>query len=145
MITLQDLIERFGERELIQLTNEQPRHDSVIIESVIERAISDATSEAASYLMPAGLVSLNRLGEVVYLPSPQVPEVLLLKTCDIARYYLYDNGTIDIVDKRYDAAIKWLDKVKKDPTMLTGPKSAAAINDQSAHVIASTEPTYWSM
>lgn len=119
MITLQDLISRFGESELAKLTDRQ--NYQVIDNEVIDRAIDDASSEVATYLQPAGLVEVNRLGNVVYLPSTKVPNALVLKTCDIARYYLYENGTTEIVEKRYDDAIKWLDKVKKDPTMLTGP------------------------
>lgn len=45
MITSQDLIDRFGEFELIQITNEQPRHDSVIDDVVLQGAINDAISE----------------------------------------------------------------------------------------------------
>lgn len=145
MITLQDLIDRFGENELIQLSNERPSHDSVVDTAVIDRAISDAAGEVASYLLPAGLVSVNQVGNVVYLPSAKVPAALLLKTCDIARFYLYENGIIEVVQTRYDNAIKWLDKVKKEPEMLTGPKSEAVSNEQSAHVIPNAVPSYWSM
>ena len=118
MITLQDLIDRFGSDELAKLTDRV--NYQVIDEAVIDRAINDACSEMATYLHPAGLISINRLGNMTYLPTTKPPQALVLKTCDIARYYLYENGTTEIVEKRYDDAIKWLDKVKKDPTMLTG-------------------------
>ena len=109
MITSQDLIDRFGEFELIQITNEKPRHDSVINEAVLQGAINDAVGEVASYLLSAGLVKIISAGNVVYLPSPEIPSDLKKKTCDIARYNLYDNGVTDVVQTRYDAAIKWLD------------------------------------
>lgn len=119
MITSQDLIDRFGETELAKLTDRQSYQ--VIDVAVINRAISDAESEVSTYLRSAGLVGIDTLGNVIYLKAPKVPDALVLKTCDVARYYLYENGTTGIVEKRYDDAIKWLDKVKKDPTMLTGP------------------------
>lgn len=142
MITLQDLIDRYGERELIQLTNEQPRPDSVIDTTVIDRAISDAVGEVASYLRPAGLVGVDALGNVIYTHSDELPAELALKTCDIARYYLYDNGVIDIVQTRYDTATKWLDKVKKDPSMLTGPVTKPS-NNSTVYVIPNPVPTLW--
>lgn len=106
MIALSDLIERFGAAELAQLTNRQAQFDAVIDEAVIDRAISDATGEVASYLLPAGLVRVSALGNVIYVPSGAVPDALLLKTCDIARFYLYEDGIIDVVQTRYDNAIK---------------------------------------
>lgn len=145
MITLQDLIDRFGAEELAQLTNRQAQFDAVIDEAVIDRAINDATGEVASYLLPAGLVRTGALGNVIYVPSGAIPDALLLKTCDIARYYLYGKGLTDVVQTRYDNAVKWLDKVKKEPEMLTGPKSVAVSNDQAAHVIPNAIPSYWSM
>lgn len=143
MITLQDLIERYGERELIQLTNEQPRPDSVIDITVIDRAIGDAIGEVASYLRPSGLVGVDALGNVIYTHSDELPDELVLKTCDIARYYLYDNGVIDIVQTRYDTATKWLDKVKKDPSMLTGPISEQPNTSGGITVIPNPVPNYW--
>lgn len=143
MITSQDLIDRFGEFELIQITNEKPRHDSVINEAVLQGAINDAVSEVASYLLSAGLVEIISAGNVVYLPSPEIPSDLKKKTCDIARYNLYDNGVIDVVQTRYDAAIKWLDKVKKDPTMLTGPISEQPNTSGGITVMPNPVPNYW--
>lgn len=143
MITLQDLITRFGERELIQLTNEQMRQDSVIEVAVIDRAISDAVGEVASYLRPAGLVGVNALGNIIYKPSATLPSELALHICNIARYYLYDNGTTETVEKRYTDATKWLDKVKKDPTMLTGPVAAQPDASGGITVIPNPVPDYW--
>lgn len=136
MITLQDLIDRFGEDELAKLTDRQ--NYQVIDDAVIDRAINDACSEMATYLHPAGLISINRLGNMTYLPATKPPQALVLKTCDIARYYLYENGTTEIVEKRYDDAIKWLDKVKKDPTMLTG--AVAPTTDGTSGVVVFANP-----
>ena len=119
MITLQDLIKRFGETEIAKLTDRVSYQ--VIDEAVAATAIKDAEGEVAGYLRAAGLVSKDALGNVVYRNGADLPSDLALHTCNIARYNLYDNGVTETVEKRYDDAIKWLDKVKKDPTMLTGP------------------------
>jgi phage gp36-like protein len=98
--TKQNLIDRFREDELIQLTDEAGA--GVINDTVLNQAIGDADGEINSYL--AGRYTL---------PLASVPEVLVLKACDIARYYLYDEAVPDVVQKRYDNAIAWLKLVAK--------------------------------
>lgn len=143
MITLQDLIDRFGETELAKLTDRQSYQ--VIDETVVAKAISDAEGEVASYLRSANLVSVNTVGKVIYRNGTELPSDLVLHTCNIARYNLYENGTTETVEQRYTNAIKWLDKVKKDPTMLTGP---VANSDKGGeiYVMPNMDPTatYWS-
>lgn len=111
MITLQDLIDRFGETELANLTDKE--NYAIIDETVINHAITDATAEVVGYLNPTGLIAGG-----VYLGTP--PKSLVLKVCDIARYYLYENGVTEIAEKRYKQAIDWLLLVQKNPSMLTG-------------------------
>lgn len=140
MITIQDLIDRFGKSELAQRTNRNDVFDGTVDEVVIERAINDAEGELGSYLLPTGLVA-SRLGSIYYVPSLSTPDVLIAKACDIARYYLYDDGVTDIVQTRYDQAIKWLKQVQVTPTMLTGAPSAASTS--ATFVIPNTQPNYW--
>ncbi|MDI4500811.1 DUF1320 domain-containing protein [Moraxella nonliquefaciens] len=136
MITLQDLIDRFGEQEIIQLTDKV--NYQVIDETVINHAISDAVAEIVGYLNPTGLIA-----DGVYIGTP--PKSLVLKVCDIARYYLYENGVTDIVEKRYRQAIDWLLLVQKNPSMLTG-----ATHDDGTHgtksgiaVMPNRPPNMW--
>lgn len=136
MITLQDLIDRFGEEEIINLSD----HDrlEVINETVVNQAITDATAEVIGYLNPTGLI-LNG----VYAHTP--PKSLILKTCDIARYYLYENGVTDIVEKRYKQAIDWLLLVQKNPSMLIGADNATAINTAKSGIVVMPNevPNMW--
>lgn len=111
MITLQDLIERFGEEELINLSDKA--QFQFIDENVIAHAIDDATAEVVGYLNPTGLVACGAYIGIA-------PKSLKLKICDIARYYLYEDGATEIVEKRYKQAIDWLLLVQKNPSMLTG-------------------------
>lgn len=141
MITQQDLIKRFGEAELAKLSDRE--NYQVIDESVVDTAIADAEGEVASYLRSANLVSVDALGKVIYRNGAKLPSDLALHTCNIARYYLYGNGTTETVEKRYDDAVKWLDKVKKDPSMLTGPVSEPVNTSGGISVMPNVMPSIY--
>jgi len=97
--TQQDMTDRFGEPEIMQLTDRN--NIGVIDVAVLLRAISDASAEIDSYLAK------------YTLPLVTIPAVLVRICCDIARYYLYDDAMIDTVEKRYEAVIKYLVQVAK--------------------------------
>lgn len=144
MITLTDLTDRFGEQELAQLTDRE--NYQVIDMAVVNRAISDAESEVESYLNMTGLVGRNQAGELVYIKSPVMPKPLVIKTCDIARYYLYKNGVTGIVKERYEQAIEWLKLVMRNPAMLTGVSATTGITPTSHSgivVMSAAPPPYW--
>jgi phage gp36-like protein len=108
--TKQNLIDRFSEGELIQLTDQSSA--GVINDTVLNQAIGDAAGEIDSYLTAR-----------YDLPLATVPPALVLKACDMARFYLYDEAVPDIVQKRYDNAIAWLKLVAKGDISL-GPDGA---------------------
>ena len=142
MIGLTDLIDRFGAEELAHLTDRA--NAEVIDETVINQAIADAEGEVESYLNAVGLVSRNNRGRLIYLDDQTPPKALTLKACDIARYYLHEDGVTDIVQKRYDNAIAWLKEVKKDKTVLTGlpdPSEAGNGKDGFGGVVVMPNPT----
>ncbi|MDO4897067.1 MAG: DUF1320 domain-containing protein [Moraxella sp.] len=136
MISLQDLIDRFGENELANLTDKE--NYTVINETVINHAITDATAEVIGYLNPTGLIVSG-----VYLGTP--PKSLVLKVCDIARYYLYENGVTEIVEKRYKQAIDWLLLMQKNPSMLTGLADTGATDEikSGIAVMPNCPPSIW--
>lgn len=136
MITLQDLMDRFGEAELANLTDKD--NYTTIDEVVINHAINDAVAEVVAYLNPTGLIAGG-----VYVGTP--PKSLILKACDIARYYLYENGVTEIVEKRYRQAIDWLLLVQKNPSMLTGATLDDGISGtkSSICVIPNRPPNMW--
>lgn len=93
--TMQDLVERFGEQELIQLTDrEQAR---VIVTEVVERALADADAEVDGYI-----------GARYALPLPRVPILLVGTAANIARFRLMGDATTEEARKRYEDAIKLL-------------------------------------
>ena len=93
--TEQDLIDRFSETEIIQLSDNN--NTGAIDSTVVAMAISDADGEIDGYLA-------SRFA----LPVNPVPKVLLRIACDLTRYYLYDDSATDHVQKRYDDAVKFL-------------------------------------
>lgn len=103
--TLQHLVERFGEDELIRLSD---RAGSGAIDAgVVDGKLADADAEIDGYL--AGRYTL---------PLATVPVALRRIGCDIARYHLYDDRVTEAVQKRYDDAIKFLRMVAKGEVQL---------------------------
>ncbi len=124
LITREDMITRFGETELAQRTG-RDGYDSIDY-AVLDTAIADADAEAGAYLKAANL------------SFDTAPHVLKLKVCDIARYYLYEDGYNQAVDERYRAAVAWFKTVVKNPNMLDGTRTAA---DASRYAVyANREP-----
>lgn len=96
--TLQDLVNRFGEQEVLQLTDRE--HTGEIDEAVAERALSDAAAEIDGYLAARYV-----------LPLAAVPLVLVRLCADLARYYLYDDHAPEQVTQRYKAAVETLKRI----------------------------------
>lgn len=142
MISEQDLIERFGAQELAQLTDREAYQ--VIDSAVVAHAIADAEAEAESYLRAAGLVARNSKGELTYIAAVTPPKALVIKLCDIARYYLHENGTTEVVEDRYKQAIAWLKEVMRNPAMLRGIEGGSnpALGSGIA-VKANPTPSVW--
>lgn len=140
MITVTDLTTRFGEDEIAQMSDK--KHYSTINIDVVNKAIFDAETEAESYLNAIGLVSRNADGELVY--RGQAPQPLIIKLCDIARYYLYDDAVTNIVEQRYKQALDWLKLVMKNPSMLTGlAESSTGQNQSGIVVMPNPKPSLW--
>jgi phage gp36-like protein len=102
--TLQDLIDRFGRTELVQLTDRTNKPASTIDESVVARALADAEAEINGYV-----------AKRYQLPLVTVPDALTKKACDIARYYLHGKAADkdSQVYLAYKAAIAWLQDVAR--------------------------------
>lgn len=94
--TLQNLKDRFGEDELIQLTDRD--NLGTINTTVVDRALADADAQINGYLSVRYTLPL----------SAPVPTELERIACDLARYALYEDRVTEIVEKRYDAAIRKL-------------------------------------
>jgi len=94
----QNLIDRFGQTELAQLTD---RVDGETIDdAVLSRALDDADAIINSYLQTR-----------YTLPLASVPPRIVEVACDIARYKLFEDRVTDIVRQRYSDALAWLKDV----------------------------------
>ncbi|WP_417656187.1 gp436 family protein [Pseudidiomarina aestuarii] len=108
-----DLIARFGEQELIALTDRDGT--GTVVEVVAQHAIQDASALIDGYL-------LGRYD----LPLQPAPTVLTPICADIARYQLYDNEAPAVVTKRYETAIQFLKSVGKGEVTLGVNDAGAA-------------------
>lgn len=135
--TRDDMIARFGLEEIRRLLvrnlagDEQSTYGgggtydgsgnadglSPAAEARLDSIIADATAEVDGYL--AGRYSL---------PVTPLPSVLVRLTCDIARYFLYDDAAHEQVEKRYDNAIAFLKAVAKGQVAL-------GLDDQGSKVV----------
>lgn len=95
--TQQNMIDRFGQQELIELTDRAAPRTDAIVAGVLDRALDDADAEINGHL-----------GAKFTLPLSPVPNVLERIACDIARYYLYDERVTEAVKDRYNNAVKFL-------------------------------------
>ncbi|AUZ85850.1 gp436 family protein [Methylophaga nitratireducenticrescens] len=93
--TQQDLIIRYGQDELIELTDKQNLGQMDM--DVISSAIADADSVIDGYLSSRFTT-----------PIQPVPRSLLRIACEITRFYLYENGALDEVKDRYEKSLRML-------------------------------------
>lgn len=104
----QDMIDRFGELEMIQLTDRSVP-PAAIDEAVLGRALDDAGALIGGYL-----------AKLYSLPPAAVPERLVRVEADIARYYLTGEAASKDGPVRlaYDDALSWLRDVSRGLVVL---------------------------
>lgn len=95
--SLDDMISRFGERQMVEATAHLDPESTEIAESVVADALADADAEINSYL-----------GGRYAVPLAEVPRILLPLACDIARYRLWQDRASETIIDRYKAAISFL-------------------------------------
>lgn len=119
--TLADLVERFGELELTQLTDAVS--PGLIDEAVVARALADAEAVVDGYL-----------GGRYSLPLTSVPAVLAGAVCDLARARLYKDALPPVVEKRHDDALRYLSAVGQGRITLGAAPEPASTGD--ARIVA---------
>lgn len=95
--TVADLQAAFGERELVELTDRAEPSFGIVDTAVAQAALDRAEAVIDGYL--AGRYAL---------PLPAVPPILAGIACDLARHALYITAMPDVVQARYEAAMKSL-------------------------------------
>lgn len=122
--TKADLIERFGEAELLAIAHDES--GMAIDTAVVERACEDASGEIDGYVSAAGYP----------VPLSPVPRIVIANACDIARYRLYDEHATDQVQKRYDDAVKFLKSVSRGEVRLGISAGQGSSSAGSVQIIA---------
>jgi phage gp36-like protein len=105
-----DMIARYSNRDLVQLTNDDPTQTAVD-QTVLQQALADAAAEIDGYLESR-----------FTLPLTDPPAVLARLTCDVAMYRLQALRPLhDLAEarRRYDDAVALLMRVA-DGTLTLG-------------------------
>ncbi len=110
-VTAAAMIRKFGEREIIQLTDNEAPYQEVINYDKLNAAIEEANSEIDGWLQSR-----------YTLPLQDIPPSLVNIACHIARYHactqaITENDPIKI---RYDDACKKLKSISKGEMGLGG-------------------------
>ncbi|WP_029009391.1 gp436 family protein [Azospirillum halopraeferens] len=105
--TLQDLIDRYGSDELVQLTDRAEVPTGAIDEAVVERALDDARRLIDGYA-----------GARYRLPLAPVPDLVRRIACDLARYFLHSNAPTELVKDSHKEALRLLEKVAAGAVVL---------------------------
>lgn len=138
--TPQDLIDRFGERELVQLTD--PEGLQAVQTATVQRAIDDAQAYidgfvGCVYALP--LAGCTKPAPVAGNPHATVqvaPPQLARMTADVARYYLYkDFAPESEVYLRYKAVAAELQALADGRAVLSCPWGGTA-----GALVAGSEP-----
>ncbi|ANQ83703.1 hypothetical protein dqs_0627 [Azoarcus olearius] len=113
--TQAEMVSRFGERELVELTDRFDAPLGLIDAGVLGKALADADVEIDGYI-----------GARYTLPLATVPDRLVQLACDIARYHLYTNAVPELVAERYKAAIAFLRLVAAGGATLGLPETSGS-------------------
>lgn len=105
--TQQDLIDRFGEAELLQLTDTD--QTGLIDEARLNVSLTDADREIDAYI-----------GARHRLPLSTMPPLLVSLACDMARYKLYTHAPPGEITERYKGARAMLADIAKGQAALEG-------------------------
>ena len=122
--TVADMLARFGERELIALTDKD--ENAAIQPARIERALADAQALVDGYVGVVYRLPLKGCvkpqtapgAAIEYAPPPQLTRI----ACDVARYYLHDDLAPEHeVFRRYTDATRQLKAIAAGEAQLACP------------------------
>lgn len=123
--TVQDMIARFGQTELAQLTDHDNIPPSVVDNDHVQIALDDACALVDGYVGVVYRLPLRGCAKPLvpgqaqeFVPPPQV----VRWTCDVARFYLYDDlAPENEVYRRFKEAQVAMQKLADGKTALACP------------------------
>lgn len=120
--TFADMVQRFGEAELVQLTDREG--SGVVHMAAVARALDDAQACADGYLALVYALPLQGCAQPLTVPgaAPQyvAPPVLTRMVCDLARYYLMPD-----LDEKHPASVRHGAALKELQAIATGRSQLA--------------------
>lgn len=128
--TVQDLIARYGQVELIRLTTPDDQEMDGVNADVANAALDDASAEIDTYV-----------GRRYRVPMDVAPAIILARCCAIARYRLSTGGQKNPTEemrRQYDDAIAFLRDISLGKAVLeldevaAGDESYAQATDRTA-------------
>lgn len=121
--TVDAMKSKFGEQELIQLTDNEEPYQYAINLNKLNSAIEEANSEIDAYV-----------GSRYSLPLHVTPPFLVNIGCNLARFYAVtgDLAENDPIKNRYEASLKTLSKISKGELTLGGSPAGESKPVQSA-------------
>ncbi|HSI41768.1 MAG TPA: DUF1320 domain-containing protein [Xanthobacteraceae bacterium] len=127
--TQQDLVDRFGSAELIQLTDRTNIPPTTIDTVVVDRSLADADALIDGYV-----------GKVYQLPLSPAPAVLTRYAADIARYFLHGKRAEKDgpIERAHREALAWLKDVSRGLVQLD--VGGAPVEQTGGGAIRATEP-----
>ncbi|OHX21241.1 gp436 family protein [Chromobacterium sphagni] len=124
--TRDDMLQRFGEKEVISLTDRE--YSGQVDDPLLADALADAGVEIDGYI-----------GGRYPLPLAQPPKILAGYACDIARYRLCGSGTqlTEDIRDRYRDAVRFLELVAAGKVTLGGmPDGGVAAPSQTVQFVS---------
>ena len=124
--TLADMVARFGEQELVQLTDLDHIPPSTIGAARVDVKLDDAAAYIDGYVGQVYRLPLLGCAKPPSVPGAPpdyvAPPVLVRLACDIARYYLHDDlAPENEVYRRFRAATKELEAIAAGAALLSCP------------------------
>ena len=128
--TVQDLIDRFGARELIQLTD--PDEQAEVKAAKVDTVLGDAHAYVEGYVGKVYRLPLAGCPKPAPVPGDVnavqlvAPPLLTRMVCDVARYYLYDDLAPEHeVYIRFKAVTKELEAIASGDMLVSCPWGGA--------------------
>lgn len=108
-VTQSQLVERYGARELAQVTDKAVPPTGAIVDAVVTRAIADAEAEVDA-----------RLSLRYAVPLVDVPALVADLASRIARYKLHEDRPTEKIRRDYEDAVKLLTDVAAGKAAIPG-------------------------
>lgn len=130
--TVQDLIDRYGQTEIVRLTTPADQDLDGVVQPVAEAALADASAEIDGYV-----------GRRYRVPIDVPPPIVVAKCCAIARYKLStgeQKSPTEEMRRQYEDGIAWARDVSLGKFVLE--LDEVAIGDESYAQMSERRPVF---